>query len=167
MDRDAHQVELLETAIDAVTRVMDSIEGEQLNGWHRNELTLSQLRALYCIKGWGQATPSAIAEWLDVHPSTVTELIQKLVDRNYVERGQQAGDRRVITLVLTRQGAAVLRDSLRAREDLLRNGLRRLPPDKLRELAVLASELAEAVENIAGEDRIRGTSPRFAPTPGG
>ncbi len=59
---------------------------------------------LFCSKGGMKQ--KEIAEEIRVSPSTLSEMINRLVEDGYVERKADAGDRRVKTLFLTEAGRA-------------------------------------------------------------
>jgi DNA-binding MarR family transcriptional regulator len=67
------------------------------------ELTLPQYRVLGLLAG-GDARASHLAHRLAVSKPTVTALVDSLVERGYVSREAAAGDRRAITVSITRTG---------------------------------------------------------------
>jgi MarR family transcriptional regulator, organic hydroperoxide resistance regulator len=71
------------------------------------DLTPVQAHALRRLDPQRPLAMSALAEALYCHASNVTGIVDRLESRGLVERTPGAGDRRVKTLVLTREGAEV------------------------------------------------------------
>ncbi|MHB0869981.1 MAG: MarR family winged helix-turn-helix transcriptional regulator [Chloroflexota bacterium] len=76
-------------------------------------LTMTQLRALGLLKR-GRRLPSELARDLGVTPATSSELVDLLVRRGMVERGDEPEDRRLTPLRVTSAGLTRL-ESSRAR----------------------------------------------------
>ena len=72
------------------------------------DLSLPQYRVLSLL-GDGSSASSALAGRLAVSPPSVTAVVDGLVARGLVERHADAADRRRLTLVLTSDGARLLR----------------------------------------------------------
>ncbi|MFJ2031113.1 MarR family winged helix-turn-helix transcriptional regulator [Streptosporangium sp. NPDC087985] len=51
--------------------------------------------------------PSLLAEWLDTHPATLTNRLDRLEQTGYITRVHDAGDRRRLLVALTPEGRAV------------------------------------------------------------
>ena len=71
------------------------------------ELTLAQYRVLVFLDT-APRPASDVAALLDVTPSTVTSVVDGLVHRHLVARGQDPGDRRRVMLSLTDTGREAL-----------------------------------------------------------
>lgn len=72
------------------------------------QLTITQLHYLYAIREIGMPTYSELAYKFGVQKSTVTAVINKLIQRDYVCKTQSASDRRVFYLELSDQGKRLL-----------------------------------------------------------
>jgi DNA-binding MarR family transcriptional regulator len=83
-------------------------------------LGFTQLAALYALADGGTMTVADLADTLGRSPSTVSRLADGLVQRQLIERKQDAEDRRQRTLTLTGRGQALLGlvDRARAQEFL-------------------------------------------------
>lgn len=68
------------------------------------DLTLGQLECLRLIGDLGTPSMSELAAELDLRPSTVTGLVDSLVQRGKVERVEDATDRRIVRVQLTAEG---------------------------------------------------------------
>ena len=100
-------------------------------------------------------TPSALADALHLHRSTVTGIVQRLLERGFLVRVRDPADGRRATLRLTASGRAV--DAMRSgtAEAAVQRALRRFGADEVRAAArVLAAVGDELVR--------RGRLPRLA-----
>jgi DNA-binding MarR family transcriptional regulator len=81
---------------------------EQGNPLMSIELTMQQLRTLMILSFRGSASGQELADGLGVHLSTVTGLINRLLARGLVERGEDPDDRRVRRVRLTAEGTRLI-----------------------------------------------------------
>ncbi|MFN8052203.1 MAG: MarR family transcriptional regulator [Acidimicrobiales bacterium] len=87
--------------------------------------------ALASIGRDGPLTLSRLAALEQVTPPTVTKLVDRLVERGYIERLVDPGDRRVCRVRITEAGVTQLADIRARRTEWLSARLRELPPDDL------------------------------------
>lgn len=91
-------------------------------------------------------TAGRLAELVHVHPSTLTGVLKRLVERGFVARARDAGDARVAHFSLTAEGDRIDGSQVGTVEAAVRRALARIPPDKVDAakdvLATVASELA-------------------------
>ena len=103
-----------------------------------DEVTLPQLRTLAVVWIQGPQTVSALAEWLDVHASTMTRMCSRLVTRGLVVRTPSAIDRREVVIELTEQGVALVNVVMDKRRVEIDAVVRRMSPeDRERVIAAL------------------------------
>lgn len=79
------------------------------------DVTLPQYRALVVLAAEGSVTASVLAERLGVHVSTVTRLVDRLVDRDLVRRSRSARSGREVDIRLAPAGTRLLRGVTRRR----------------------------------------------------
>jgi len=89
-------------------------------------LTPSQLSALAVVDRRGPLTLGRLAEVEHVAPPTVTRLVLKLVSAGLVERRPDPHDGRVVNLVVTERGRALMEESRRRKTAFLAAGIGRL-----------------------------------------
>ena len=77
------------------------------------DLSLSQYRCLMFLAE-GSSAATALAGMLAVSPPSVTSMVDGLVSRGLVERRSEPGDRRLVTHVLTDDGARILKQADKA-----------------------------------------------------
>ncbi|BAW97873.1 transcriptional regulator, MarR family (plasmid) [[Synechococcus] sp. NIES-970] len=94
----------LMTVIPVVTRFLRA----ELRAHGQPHFSLSQLRVLYFLNRQPQASLSEVADYLDVTRPTMSAMVERLVQRNLVQRQQDPQERRRIILSLTSHGSAEL-----------------------------------------------------------
>jgi DNA-binding MarR family transcriptional regulator len=68
------------------------------------DLTIDQHYLLGYIQRAGECTSSELAEAFDVNKSAITAIINRLADRDIIQRARDDNDRRVVYLTLTEKG---------------------------------------------------------------
>jgi DNA-binding MarR family transcriptional regulator len=90
-------------------RQVGRIIGQHAPGvWIDSGLTLTQLRSLFLISNKGSTNFRKLAEALEVTPSNVTGIVDRLVEQGLVSRTQNPEDRREMTLQATDKGQALV-----------------------------------------------------------
>jgi DNA-binding MarR family transcriptional regulator len=121
--------------------------------WLTVDLTVPQIKVLFALHVQDEATMSVLARTLGVTTSTMTAIVDRLVERRLVGRGGQAGDRRRIVCQLTPQGAELV-------ERLQQGGRDRM----LRLLGMLT--VPELRQVVAGFAALHAASERCPAAPG-
>ncbi|MGQ0708764.1 MAG: MarR family winged helix-turn-helix transcriptional regulator [Rhodoferax sp.] len=96
---------------------------------------------------------SALAERMDIHQSTASNLVRTLVQRGLVQTEKSAQDRRSTQLRLTPAGQALLAQVPGPFEGVLPVALAQLPPEKL---AQLDAHLAELIGLLGADEAAAG-----------
>jgi DNA-binding MarR family transcriptional regulator len=81
---------------------------EQTSSLLDYDLTLQQLRTFAYILAHGQTPISKVADALGIKPNVATGIIQRLVDRELVERREDPQDRRIRLVTVTSRGLALI-----------------------------------------------------------
>jgi DNA-binding MarR family transcriptional regulator len=97
-----------------------------------------------------KSTHKEIANFLNLNPSTVSGIINRLEKKNLVARLPKIGDRRKTYISLTANGANLLNDSPQLLHERLTYKLKQLPDYKLKEIRETLSLLI----NILDIDRL-------------
>ncbi len=109
------------------------------------ELTLPQYRVLVFLDS-GKRPATDVASLLDVTPSTVTSVVDGLVSRDLVQRGEDENDRRRVILSLTDAGCGALRSGDRVVSERLGRLLDRMDSEQS-ETVLTGLELLNAAMN--------------------
>ncbi len=109
-------------------------------------ITLAQCHALYELRRAGEMSLNDLAESLRLDKSTVSRLVDNLVNSGLVARGTDPGDRRCVTLGLTEEGRRVLAGIDKGMDAFFAEIVDQLPAEKrsqvLESLALLAGAAA-------------------------
>lgn len=94
-------------------------------------LTGPQIMMLYTISNLQPCQTTKLAQSLEVTPSAITVMIDRLVLHGFVVRKQHGNDRRVVLLELTEQGHDALRKIRECRSEVVQKYLSYLDPGEL------------------------------------
>ena len=103
--------------------------------WLEVDLTMPQLKALMIIASWAEATDGVsgrdLGRCLGVGPSTVSALVDRLVERGLVRREEDPNDRRIIRSVPTSEGLELVGRLRAVNREWLTRVLNQLSDDEL------------------------------------
>lgn len=122
-------------------------------GWHAPDflgvdVTMSQAKCLYVVSVRPGIGMSAMAEQLRVGLSSVSGLVDRLVEHGYLERHEDPRDRRQQQVSLTAAGASVVEHIRELNAELLRSllaGLSSAELESLREGMAAIARQARAI----------------------
>ena len=118
-----------------VARRMDEMLQEM--AWHRTSelldvgVSMAQVKVLHLVGTERELHMSDIVHALGVSVSTVSEVVERLVERGYVTRHDDPQDRRQVVVALTDAGRDLLTRFRDLNGDLIRELLARLRPADL------------------------------------
>ena len=115
--------------ISAITLLMETsrlFRGEFRRRAAHLQLTQPQVLALSCLARQPGLTQSVLADKLEVHPVTVTQLIDRLQKAGWVRRETHENDRRAVRLYLTDEADPILAEVWQVAESARRDALRGL-----------------------------------------
>lgn len=110
-----------------------------------SDITKPQMFLLYAIDQYGQCKLTQLADMLDVKPSAITVMIDRVEKPGYVQRTHDPLDRRSIFVEVTDLGKQVLTKAIQERNAILKQYLGRLDRDEI-------LLLAQFLEKMIGED---------------
>ena len=111
------------------------------------DVSLVQLRALVLLERDGQLKAGTLAELLNVSPSTVTGLCDRLTARGLIERALASGNRREVVVRLSPAGKELVDEAIAARRLEMGRILEKIPASQL----VGMTEALIAFVQAAGE----------------
>ncbi len=83
-------------------------------------VSMPQIGAMFHIRQRGACGVSAVGDELGVTSAAASQMLDRLVQQKLIERSEDPSDRRNKQIVLTEKGHALLQQSVRARQDWLR-----------------------------------------------
>ncbi|WP_322814320.1 MarR family winged helix-turn-helix transcriptional regulator [Chloroflexus sp.] len=113
-------------------------------------LTLPQMVTLFAIREAGLCRMSDLADITQQSAGTLTGIVDRLIEENLVGRVRDAEDRRVVQVMLTRQGEqrlALVEEARRADMDRI---LSRFSLEQLQELTQLLQLLLDGINELIG-----------------
>lgn len=114
-----------------------------------DDVSLPQYRILVIIDRRGPQIMGALAERLNLDPSTVTRVCDRLVDKKLISRSVDANDRRAVLVHLTARSRRLIGQVNRLRRDDIHRLLESLSVDAQQRLAASLGELASAAGELA------------------
>jgi len=133
--------------VDLHQRYLRRLYADSLEAWVRLDLTMPQLRLLYVLVNDGPHGAGALARRLGLAPSSVTGLVDRLVERGLARRDEDPRDRRVVRTTATAFGQELLETLVAQRREQLLRLFGGLSFDEQADLArVLRALLRVAVE---------------------
>jgi DNA-binding MarR family transcriptional regulator len=115
------------------------------------ELTLGQLDCLHAISRLGSPSMSDLSHELGLPPSSVTGLVEKLVDTGKVRRESDPDDRRVVRVALTEKGRKDRDHHRQMRRERLAQLLAELNDEELQALHSALELVADATDRASKE----------------
>jgi len=109
---------------------------------HDLDLTSSQIKVLLRFDDKDSYTTTELSKINGVNVSTMTSMIDRLVQCNIVERHRDSDDRRVVSVQLGPHGKKVLADIMKTRRKALERFLRELTDEEL-------GQFVASIENVA------------------
>ncbi len=115
-------------------------------------VSMTHLHVMWLVEEHGELPMSRLADLLDVAVSNATGLVDRMEERDLIERSRVPDDRRVVLVKLTATGRSVLDEIQIMREDLTEAILERLDDGQLERLHASLQDLRAAVRAEAATD---------------
>lgn len=112
-------------------------------------VSMTQLHVMSMLDRHGDMPMSRLAEMIDVSLSNATGLVDRMEERDYLDRVRVPDDRRVVLVRLSDTGRKLLDDIEVLRTEMLRTVLDRMDPDQLDGLARATTDLRGALAAVA------------------
>ncbi|HSX08614.1 MAG TPA: MarR family transcriptional regulator [Candidatus Saccharimonadales bacterium] len=110
------------------------------------QLSMLQVQTLSLLKRNGSVQMREIADYFHIELPSATSLLNKLVSLQLVERQQDAKDRRLVKVTLTKAGDDLLKKSMDVKLEHLEHMLSYLTEEEQRELLRLVEKLNDRIE---------------------
>lgn len=123
-----HLCELLTTLLSSTFRQILWKQALEL------DLTYSQAQVLFQLERQPNSLVTDIARTFGITLPAVTQVVDRLVTKRFVDRAENPRDRRQVLLSLTRAGQGLVRDLHGAQIAGLSQVLRRIPPEERKDV---------------------------------
>jgi DNA-binding MarR family transcriptional regulator len=134
-DVEADRRRFIAEILDLNREIMREIHRGIPHEWLETEVTMPQFKTLMVLYGMDQATMGDLAESLGTGVSTVTGIVDRLVEHGLVQRVEDPRDRRVVVGRPTEAGVALVDRLLGAAREQMSRILEHLGSDELRRVA--------------------------------
>lgn len=108
-------------------------------------------KLLQIIASNDSATSSELAEMMDIRPSSLTELLNRLEDRGIITRTRDTNDLRVVRVSISEQGQAEMKQHEKEKRQLIDGLADCLNPEEKKIFCELCDRLATYAEKQNGE----------------
>ncbi|WP_054956431.1 MarR family winged helix-turn-helix transcriptional regulator [Paenibacillus dakarensis] len=115
------------------------------------DLTREQYQVMCLINNNEQSTSTFLAENLFVGKSSITAIVNRMVEREWIERTRDEDDRRVVYLKLTNAGQAVHRQAKMHLQALVSSYLTYFDEREVEHFITLYEKLARLMHGHGGE----------------
>jgi DNA-binding MarR family transcriptional regulator len=127
------------------SRVLVGVSARSL-GEVEDTVTLTQFRALVVLGGHGSARLNQLASRLEVEPSTAMRTVDRLIAAGFVQRHENARDRREVVIDLTTAGRRLVDTVTRHRRAAIEQIVRAMPVDHRQDLVEALAAFAAAAD---------------------
>jgi MarR family transcriptional regulator, organic hydroperoxide resistance regulator len=131
------KVRRIQLALQALKRGVES----ELPRSEAPAVTRPQMFLLYEISRQGRCNLTHLADVVEVKPSAITVMIDRLEREGHVRRSHDPADRRVILVELTPQGKEVLASAIQIRNAILQRYISRLEPHEIDQFVTLLEKI--------------------------
>ena len=145
--------ELRTRAYQLLGQLLVRADPARMEQWAGLGLTMTQVRVLYTLQMEDGLAAGELAERLNVRPSTVTRIVDRLVRNKLVARDLDESDRRLVRHRLTTKGADVFRELQSMGRERLTRVFDRLDDRQVERVVEALQDLIEAVEAVASEEQ--------------
>jgi len=122
-----------------------------------NNLSMSQIGALFRIHHKGVCGVSDIGDELSISSAAASQMLERLVQQQLVYRTEDPNDRRGKQIGLTEKGLAILRESMQARQAWMSYLAEKLTPDEADQVVAAMQILIQKTKQL---DDVASMSPR-------
>lgn len=146
---------------EALTVMMQNL-GPQLITRAQLELTPGQAFMLNFIKKNGQLTVSSLADKMEVAPSAITVMLDRLEKRKFVLRVRDQRDRRVVLVLLTEEGHRALGRVINLRKRAIQQCLEKISLDELAIFVKTLEKLSDISQTVDIQSMVDFDNPQEA-----
>lgn len=119
----------------------------QRNGYGKEKLYHGQARLLMIILQNNGASQKELTELMDIRPSSLTEMLNKLEQNRLIEKIQDDNDKRVMHIYLTEEGKRTAKQFDETKEEYAQSFFNALTEKEQEQFLNLVEKLCEGLEN--------------------
>jgi DNA-binding MarR family transcriptional regulator len=134
---------LVQEIIENLTKCQKAVGAS--SAWREIGLSHSQVGMLFMILHHKDANVKQIAEHLGVTKSAITQLLDPLVTKGFLERQNDPNDRRIVRFNLTVKGKQAIKEINKLKFSGLRSALENLSDSEIEQLATLHKKAAQNI----------------------
>ncbi len=139
--------ELTDRFVELVEQINQQMHCRPLDEWEGLDLTIPQIKTLALLQHQGSLRMGNISTYLGTALSASTSIVDRLVDKELVERAQDPDDRRVVLCQLTEQGRESMEQFWRIGRMRILEVVERLEVEQLETVVRGFELLCQAVED--------------------
>ena len=140
--------EINDQILEAIFKMMRNFKGSMSENSGHSHLTMLQCQALECIKKKVGTHMGDISAHFATTMPTATALVDKLIAAKLVQRENDAKDRRIVKINLTKSGEKLLIEVKKQRANKMKKLLSYLPKQDKLELLRILKVLSEKSDNL-------------------
>ncbi len=127
--------------VDIMFKVFRTMKDTMSFNSKSSHLTMVQFEALICLKKNKELQMKDFADHFSITMPTATSLIDKLIEAKYAVRKNDAKDRRIVRISITKQGEKLLHEAMSQRANKVNKLLGNLSSDDKNELLRILSSI--------------------------
>jgi DNA-binding MarR family transcriptional regulator len=135
----------VQSVLDSIRRIVQALRESSRQAERQVGLTGAQLFVMEVLTQQSNLSINEVAERTHTHQSSVSTVVQRLVDRGFVQRERATGDARRQQLALTPEGQGLLHDTPDLAQYRLIRAVESLAPDKRKLLVTILGEVVGAM----------------------
>jgi DNA-binding MarR family transcriptional regulator len=145
----SHRAAVVDAVIEGYETLMHSLADSHAPDFLEIDITMPQAKLLYLVAAGGELPMSTLAQRLGVSLSTVSGLLDRVVDHGLATRREDPADRRQVLVGLTPDGASFIDRFRELNARQMRELLDALDDTELETLRTAFVALARAAERLA------------------
>lgn len=142
----------IDDALACYGRLVDVLSAARTPDFPDPHVTMAQMRVLMLLSAIGETRMSDLAHKLGISLSTLSSLVERLVEADLAHRREDAHDRRSVLVSLAPAGAALLEKFQELGADHLRRLLEQLDENELATVNQAIELLVAAARRLPAED---------------
>jgi DNA-binding MarR family transcriptional regulator len=144
---------LLEEAFLLFGQIIARADPSRLDEWASLGLTITQLRVLFILRSEPGLPARSLAERLDVTPSTLTRIMDRLDRNRLIKRRTDDQDRRCVNHYLSARGSRLVEEMEAGARSRTERVFRQLDRDGLERVVAALRDLTQAMDIVAAVER--------------